>query len=60
LQQWYALSDPAVEEALYDSAAMRRFVGIDRGLAKNGAQVLTLFALANLWMARKHLLATTG
>lgn len=31
-----------------------------RGLAKNGAQVLTLFALANLWMARKHLLATTG
>jgi IS5 family transposase len=29
LQQWYALSDPAVEEALYDSASMRRFVGID-------------------------------
>ena len=22
LQQWYALSDPAVEEALYDSASM--------------------------------------
>ena len=31
LQQWYALSDPAVEEALYDSVAMRRFVGIDLG-----------------------------
>lgn len=31
LQQWYALSDPAVEESLYDSAAMRRFVGIDLG-----------------------------
>ncbi len=31
LQQWYALSDPAVEEALYDSEAMRRFVGIDLG-----------------------------
>lgn len=29
LQQWYVLSDPAVEEALYDSAALRRFVGID-------------------------------
>ena len=29
LQQWYALIDPSVEEALYDSAAMRRFVGID-------------------------------
>lgn len=25
LQQWYALSDPAIEEALYDSSAMRRF-----------------------------------
>ncbi len=27
-----------------------------KGLAKNTAQVLTLFALANLWMARKQLL----
>jgi IS5 family transposase len=31
-----------------------------RGLAKNHAQVLTLFALSNLWMVRKRLLATTG
>ena len=31
LQQWFNLSDPAVEEALYDSSAMRRFVGIDLG-----------------------------
>src|SRR6266513_1022613 len=31
LQQWFNLSDPAVEEALYDSPAMRRFVGIDLG-----------------------------
>src|SRR5467141_3553087 len=31
LQQWFNLSDPAVEEALYDSQAMRRFVGIDLG-----------------------------
>ena len=31
LQQWFNLSDPAVEEALYDSAAMRVFVGIDLG-----------------------------
>jgi IS5 family transposase len=29
LQQWFNLSDPGVEEALYDSAGMRRFVGID-------------------------------
>ena len=31
LQQWFNLSDPGVEEALYDSAGMRRFVGIDLG-----------------------------
>ena len=31
LQHWFNLSDPAVEEALYDSLAMRRFVGIDLG-----------------------------
>ncbi|MGC2412431.1 MAG: IS5 family transposase [Stellaceae bacterium] len=31
LQQWFNLSDPAAEEALYDSAAMRRFAGIDLG-----------------------------
>lgn len=31
LQQWFNLSDPAVEEALYDSASMRAFVGIDLG-----------------------------
>src|SRR5215813_6794534 len=31
LQQWFNLSDPAVEEALYDSRAMRGFVGIDLG-----------------------------
>lgn len=30
-QQWFNLSDPAVEEALYDSRAMRQFVGIDLG-----------------------------
>ena len=31
LQQWFNLSDPAVEESLYDSRAMRQFVGIDLG-----------------------------
>jgi hypothetical protein len=29
LQQWFDLSDPGVEETLYDSHSMRRFVGID-------------------------------
>jgi transposase, IS5 family len=32
LQLWFNLSDPAVEEALYDSASMRSFAGIDLGV----------------------------
>jgi IS5 family transposase len=28
LQQWYDLSDPGAEEALYDSITMRRFAGV--------------------------------
>ena len=31
-----------------------------RGLAKNTAHVVTLFALSNLWMARKQLMASAG
>jgi IS5 family transposase len=31
VQQWFNLSDPAVEEALYDSLVLRQFVGIDLG-----------------------------
>ncbi len=31
-----------------------------RGLTKNTAQMITLFALSNLWMARQQLLATVG
>ncbi|BAL95903.1 IS5 family transposase [Rubrivivax gelatinosus] len=31
-----------------------------RGLVKNTAQIQTLFALANLWMARRHLMGALG
>jgi transposase, IS5 family len=31
LQQWFNLSDPAVEEALYESLSMRGFAGVDLG-----------------------------
>lgn len=31
LQLWFDLSDPGAEEALYDSAAMRAFAGVDLG-----------------------------
>ena len=33
VQQWFNLSDPGVEDALYESPALRRFVGIDLGRA---------------------------
>jgi IS5 family transposase len=29
LQQWYSLSDPAMEEALIEVPTMRRFAGIE-------------------------------
>jgi len=31
LQQWFNLSDPQAEDALYDSEAMRRFAGVELG-----------------------------
>jgi IS5 family transposase len=31
LQQWFNLSDPQAEDAIYDSEAMRRFVGVELG-----------------------------
>ena len=33
LQQWFNLSDPGVEEALYESPVLRRFTGVDLGRA---------------------------
>lgn len=32
MQQWFALSDPAMEEALHDIPAMRAFAGLDAGV----------------------------
>jgi len=32
LQQWYALSDPAAEESLYDIESMRRFAQLELGI----------------------------
>ena len=31
LQQWFNLSDPAAEDALYDSESMRRFARVELG-----------------------------
>ena len=38
LQQWYNLSDPGAEEALYDSITMRQFAGV-RTDALGGVQL---------------------
>jgi len=31
LQQWFNLSDPQTEDAIYDSESMRRFAGVELG-----------------------------
>jgi len=31
MQQWFDLSDPAAEDAIYDSESMRRFAGVELG-----------------------------
>jgi IS5 family transposase len=33
LQQWFSLSDPGMEEAFYESPGLRRFAGVDLGVA---------------------------
>jgi IS5 family transposase len=33
LQQWFSLSDPGAEDALYESPVLRRFAGVDLGRA---------------------------
>src|SRR5271156_5047603 len=42
LQQWFNLSDPGAEDALYESPVLRRFVGIDlgRGPVADGSTIL--------------------
>src|SRR6201995_5933285 len=42
LQHWFNLSDPAAEEALYESVSMRRFVGIDLGRERVPAETTIL------------------
>ena len=67
LQQWYALSDPAMEEALIDTAVMRRFArlsGLDdipdettilnfRRLLETHGLAERLFERVNAHLARK-------
>lgn len=53
LQQWFNLSDPAAEDALYDSVSIRRFVGIDLG-AERAPDETTICRFRHL-LERKNL-----
>src|SRR6202034_209113 len=50
LQQWYGLSDEALEDALYDSIAMRAFAGIDLAV-ENAPDATTLLKFRRLLVA---------
>ncbi len=62
LQQWFNLSDPAAEEALYDSAAMRSFAGVDLGreVAPDETTVCKFRHLLERHKLGKKLLATVN
>src|SRR5918993_4413925 len=53
LQQWYALADQTMEEALYDSQAMRGFAGID--LAVDAVPDETTILNFRHWLERHDL-----
>ena len=75
LQQWYALADEALEDAIYDSQAMRDFVGIDlaiesvpdattllrfRHLLEKHALTQRIFAEINAHLAEQGLFMREG
>lgn len=75
LQQWYNLSDPGAEEALYDSLTMRQFAGVRtdadvipdetsilnfRRLLENYALAEKLFAEINTYLAERGFLVGKG
>ncbi len=74
-QQWYGLSDPGMEEALYDSESIRRFCGIElmdedapdestilqfRHLLEKHQLTEKLFAAVNTHLSRHQLLLRVG
>ena len=71
LQQWYALADEALEDALYDSQAMRAFAGSEtvpdattllqfRHLLERHELTHALFAEVNAHLGEKGLLLREG
>ena len=75
IQQWYSLSDEAVEDAIYDSQAVRAFVGVDlaretapdattllkfRRLLEKNALTQRMFVAINATLTEKGLLMRSG
>lgn len=75
MQQWFNLSDPAMEDALYDSESMRRFAGVEltedaipdettilrfRHLLEQHALTEQIFTLVRGLLERKRLLLKSG
>jgi IS5 family transposase len=56
LQQWYGLADEALEDSIYDSQALRDFVGIDlsRESVPDATTLLKFRRLAGFAHARRH------
>jgi IS5 family transposase len=59
LQQWYNLSDPGAEEALYDSITMRRFAGVstDADVIPDETSILNFRRLLESHQLTERLLA---
>ena len=75
MQQWFNLSDPAMEDALYDSESMRRFAGLElsedavpdestilrfRHLLERHRLTEAMFAEINALLASRGLLLKSG
>ena len=54
LQQWFNFSDPAAEDALYDSVSMRDFVGVGVGLGEERAPDETTICRFRHLLEREH------
>lgn len=59
LQQWYNLSDPGAEEALYDSITMRRFAGVttDKDVIPDETSILNFRRLLEKHQLTERLLS---
>ena len=73
MQNWFALSDPAMEEALYEIASLRAFAGLDLAAIPDETTILNfrhmleasdlaedIFKQVNAHLARKGLLLRKG